>query len=867
MSSINTEPQTETVDESFLVTLNENWSIWREFCFRSAGFDSKLTLQLATPESGKIARQILKQEQVCDDLCNKLSGLVESKLKEAEDKKIFFKAKNKLNKGKIFESELLPSHIQEKMQTLKEEQEKLDLLRNSFLKKYETEELETSERLWQIGQSSKLQEAIIWQNYPAFERSLKPWLTSPYNSQKKNWKDRSREIFLSSYIQRYATKNDTIGFFGPIAWGQISNSDYRLNFEHGEEFIILREIFSEGWAIDAFAEAISNDEEMLPWLYPRRLPYVRVEGNNLFVKDEKPQNLPKKFCKVLEFCEEKLCAKEISEILLKENSSEFRSEIEIFNILKMLNSRNVISWSLEVPWILDFPKHKTLEENFIIQINKIKDEKLRQKAANKFAEYRKAIKLLRTVNDSPTKLIDSFSPEELLDSFFNVENMFFDLTGQKTNRHEGKMYAGRTLIFQECLRDISVSIGQKLLEEISEPISLLLKSANWITNRASEIYSDAFETIYESLVKSENGKTEIDFFLFWKQVNALFFHPTENLANLVLPEFQAKWERILHLSEKQRVLKFNAKDLEKGVMEEFGDNRPGWETAKYHSPDFLIAAESIEQIKQGNHKYILGEFHIGLNTITNMGFMRIHPSPDKILKNFNASFHNRRVILVPPKEMITFRNFPVFNFEKDYCLAFTKDYINFGTDSILHISELIVDRKDGKLHLFTRDKTLSFSLIVVFSDLLSGICANLFKMIAPARHTPRVEIDNLVVNREAWRIPITELDFVREKDAKLRYLEAQRFRLNHGIPRFVFIKFPNEVKPFYLDFESPIFLENIVKIVNKMLKAKEDNEIIISEMLPAHDQLWMNNNAGEIFTNEFRFIFVDNAGLYSKSKQ
>src|SRR5215208_1637537 len=83
---------------------------------------------------------------------------------------------------------------------------------------------------------------------------------------------------LASYLQRYCTKNDTIGFFGPVAWGRFSESPEPITTRPGEDLLAARRVYFEGWAIDALADLLTEDPAMRPWLAPRSSPLLRREG-------------------------------------------------------------------------------------------------------------------------------------------------------------------------------------------------------------------------------------------------------------------------------------------------------------------------------------------------------------------------------------------------------------------------------------------------------------------------------------------------------------------------------------------------------------------------------------------------------------
>src|SRR6185436_13823656 len=77
-------------------------------------------------------------------------------------------------------------------------------------------QMQVSHALNEAASSPRFQEAVIWQNRGAWHRGIKLQLLEPVNSSKQ----RQHEELIAMYLQRYCTKNDTIGFFGPVGWAQ-----------------------------------------------------------------------------------------------------------------------------------------------------------------------------------------------------------------------------------------------------------------------------------------------------------------------------------------------------------------------------------------------------------------------------------------------------------------------------------------------------------------------------------------------------------------------------------------------------------------------------------------------------------------------
>jgi len=59
-----------------------------------------------------------------------------------------------------------------------------------------------------------------------------------------------------NYAQRYCVKNDTIGFFGPVAWGRIEAGEESLDFLPGPSLIKKRQAYFENWAVDRIAASL-----------------------------------------------------------------------------------------------------------------------------------------------------------------------------------------------------------------------------------------------------------------------------------------------------------------------------------------------------------------------------------------------------------------------------------------------------------------------------------------------------------------------------------------------------------------------------------------------------------------------------------
>jgi hypothetical protein len=112
-----------------------------------------------------------------------------------------------------------------------------------------------SARLRTVSRDAAFQEAVTWQNPAALENAV---LKVAAGTTRKPSDRRQREAVVASYWQRYCAKNDTIGFFGPLAWGRVADNAARLTARSGA-LVRERSVHLEAWGVQALAESIDPD--------------------------------------------------------------------------------------------------------------------------------------------------------------------------------------------------------------------------------------------------------------------------------------------------------------------------------------------------------------------------------------------------------------------------------------------------------------------------------------------------------------------------------------------------------------------------------------------------------------------------------
>ncbi len=137
-----------------------------------------------------------------------------------------------------------------------------------------------SAELQSIASQEDFLRAVTWQNHRLVDGTIRSFLQWDPATDNRHFRHRQREELIASYWQRYCVKNDTIGFFGPSGWGKLGGRG-RTRFAPGEGMLRSSEVFFEAWAIDRLAEAIEEIPGMREWLMPRRLSFIKLDGNAL----------------------------------------------------------------------------------------------------------------------------------------------------------------------------------------------------------------------------------------------------------------------------------------------------------------------------------------------------------------------------------------------------------------------------------------------------------------------------------------------------------------------------------------------------------------------------------------------------------
>lgn len=823
-----------------------NWKLWRCFGVRGAGFPTEQVLRLGAPECAAAADVLLDAQEHAEHLLNEALTALRSDLEVAEpqDREQLLRAIQTLKKGKLPKPFNSSGSGHEHLEILRAARANLNPLAEDYGESFLAATDKTSRAIRDVIAEDRFRCAVIWQNRQAVHTSINPLLRKAGDSGARGSKQRQHEEMVASYLQRYCVKNDTIGFFGPMGWGKFLEDGQPLEIRPGETLLAKRNVRFEGWCIDRIAETLAHGRSLDPWLAPRRMPYIRLDGTNLHLGDQQTIKITPKQAFVLHACDGRRTARQIAVGLLSITKLGFRNEREIFASLDELQKLEYIAWDFTVPLQLK------PEEYLRRRLESIDDLALRAQCLGVLNELEQAREHVVEVADDPERLDQALA---------GLETTFTRLTGVSPTRRAGQTYAGRTLIYEDCRRDIEIEAGPDFLQKLGPPLSLLLISARWLTYQAAKRYRQGLRELYHNLAR-RTGSPTVDAITYLQQLKTVFGDQEHRSPAIesVIAEFHQRWAKLLAITPGQRHIRYSCEELRRPLQEMFDAPSPGWTMAGHHSPDIMIVASSPEAIQRGDYELVMGEVHVGANTLKASCFMAQHPDPGELSRWYTSDMPEPKLIPASSKELSFSRAYSMIYSSDDFRLLCTKDTYALPDEKSLPISSLVVEDTSCGLRLRTRDGKQSFEILEACASVMVGQVIQRFSLVGSGRYNPRINFDDLVVARETRRFESKELEFAALKDESERFLAARKWARANGLPRFVFVKVPIEVKPFYVDFASPIYIDILAKVLRRMNEQGEPGALLsVTEMLPQPHETWLCDAEGNRYTSEFRCVAVE----------
>ncbi|HEU0036708.1 MAG TPA: lantibiotic dehydratase [Kofleriaceae bacterium] len=810
--------------------LGQHWLVWEWGCLRAPGFAAEDILRLASPDVARAADAVIRDAELVEQARTRAIDV----LVRAPASKLVNKTIKALRRGELPATlDALEPALQTELQPVVRATEQLARTRATAETLLEDEATRVANALHGTARSPQFREALLWQNRGAVHGSIDALLRRPADA--RDSKTREQQRLVAMCLQRYCVKNDTIGFFGPVGWLRLRDDPEPIVVRPGTSLLASRSVYFEYWAIDALARTLARDPELRPAMKPRRAPRVFLDGNVLWHPNGKQIELPDVFARVLAAIDGERTARQVASAVLADGGG-LDSEPEVYELLDQLAAKGLCSWALELPTATFHPEHE------LRALIAGADEAPRTRALA-------ALDQLEARRDAVARAAGD--PDALDHALHELESAFETLTGEAASRKGGETYAGRTLVFEDCRRDLEVDLGTAFVERLGPPMALVLDSARWYTHAIATRYHAAFGALYREL----RASGEVTLLRFQQHMTPLFPGPRHDagIAYEVARELETRWETILRVGDGATKQIVRAVDeLRAAVADAFDAPAPGWPSARHHSPDILIAADGIDAIKRGRYQIVLGELHVGFNTVTLPCLLKEHPEPAILVRAREEDLPAPGIAPVWSKARNRADLFSVSR--HDFELETGETRSGRTRDHVLQTGELVIEERDDVLVARTRDGARRFSLVALLEQHLIAESFSRFRIVGRRPHVPRVVLGDLIIQRETWHVDAATLGFAQERTELDRFAGARRHAERHDMPRMIYVKTDAEAKPFFVDLESPILVEILAKQV------KRAQRVSFSEMAPDLNACWLTDREGRRYTSELRLAVTDERG-------
>ena len=683
-----------------------------------------------------------------------------------------------------------------------------------------------------IAAEDRFREAVAWQN-PAL---LHDCLDKTVAGEPRTVRGRNHELTITSYLQRYCLKNDTIGFFGPVGWARFDPDDSGVSMTPGPGLLSRRTTYFEGWAIDAVTEALAARVEVWPWLRPRRAAAASLTGWLLRLPLGKPVKLSATEVRILSRCDGRRTIRDL-----------VGDPADPGAVAALLRLRELGAAEID----LGISRSAWPERDLAARIDAIADPGVRARTRAPLDELVAGRDAVAAASGHRDRLV---AGQELAAAFERI-------TGRAAARSKGGSYAGRTLVHEDTVRDISVRLGRSVFEPLARPLGVTLDSAVWLANAIGDRYA----TRAGAVLDRSGGELPLARLLggVLPDLRQLATGSVESddVAE-VTAEFQARWRRVLDLPldafDRPRH-QVDGATVAARAAAEFATGPARWPGARWHSPDLMLVADDRAALDRGDVDVVLGELHCATNTLETRVFVAQHPEPERLRAMAAASGLDGRICFIPRRDDGVPSRF--WWAAETQLPSYT--YIAVGAESIappaaattLPVALLVARRKGDAVIVTQHAGGPEYDFVEVIGDLLGLTIVNAFQPVAGARHRPRVTIDRMVLCREAWTFPAVEADWAFVKDEAKRYAAARRWRRTNGLPERGFFRVPVERKPMAVDFRS-LTLVNLFGKAIRRTAAAGPREVAVTEMLPDLDRLWLADAEGARYTAELRVVAV-----------
>ena len=665
------------------------------------------------------------------------------------------------------------------------------------------EQRQSRKDLWQFYQSNRVREALFLlcpNLLDTAEHRLNRIPLKKFTSS-----DRMLARRLYSFIQRFGAKNETTSFFGPMTYGTVEEDleDETLGPE-SPTGISKKEVFPAFWAVTELGRAIARDPAIRPYLPIRRIAASRVtetHGVNLRGQRVSLSELSRKLFGLVDGTS---TLSDLSRIMDVPTA-------ELEAALRPLERGGFAMRDLEPLSTTPYPL-KDLEE-------RLPDHPSAQ-------VWREKIQAFQDLLD---QFADTGYPErrQVLDQ---AETFFEKTTGKEARRGAGEMYADRGILYEECRGDL---MPFHLPGHQVKAMENALTPALNLGATFGQLRRKAVRQLAQRVLEDQGGAMN---FMAFAQAMDQWANRGE-LSPLLEPRKQLI-----------QTLTDMVADANDGHVARLDPDQLAEWVEPPAQPLFASPDVMFQRQPSGKLLFVIGEVHPYVFAWGSQGHFA--PDADKLaranddLRPWGGEERMATVLRRRRHKGLVSEAFPGFMIE-------VTGRAGCPSEKRLAIADLeVVTGPEGPQLMTPRGPV---DLYVGEDDQLHlQVFAPPQIVMPPVRlgnHTPRIEIGDLVFQRERWFLPEGSQKEIEEATTNSElFIAVAKARHEQGWPRYVFAKSKTEPKPILLDFNNPFALEMLRHLLQM-------GPVALAEMLPSPEGLWLRRSDGG-YTSELRLSMI-----------
>lgn len=808
------------------------WLLWRQFVLRGAGFPVSLVDRLCADGAAVAAdrhmdalRDVKRcREAAIDEVSRAFAAT------DAADRRTLW-----ARRRRIFSGTAAIGVGGEQEDALARAIEAQRAASTAYLAAFDREAAAAAAEIARIAADPRFHEAGLWQNHSAVRR-----VRHSLGADRGNRHRRALE-FVAMQIQRYAVKNDSIGFFGPIGWGHVSEEPVSVAVRPGPSLIDRREVFFEGWCIDALVDRFNEDRSLVPWTSPRLATGVWTDAAHVYAPARGVVPTTALQRRVLDLCDGCRTAADIATAVATTPESGASSDAQVFDVLHKLVGMGLLVWRLEVAPQLH--PERELEARVAL----VGDPVLREACAG-------AVRELVDARDRVARAAGRAG--ELASALEALDATFVRLTGREPSRRPGEMYAGRGIVYEDCRRNCDVTLGRDFLARVGPPLSLVLDGARWASAELADAVRRHMRRTHAEM-RAQAAAEAIEGHAFFERLMRTAPRTLPALLRDLRQRVQAAWQSLLQADYRASRVTRDVGEIAGRARDAFQVRTGLWTRAQYISPDIMIAARSLAALRRGEYHCVLGEVHT-TNSLLWSSFGSQHPHPQWLVDALARDTGDRTAVFNQvPKDAWLARTALSLYAPGAWQYQFGDLPPRYTCRPAAAAMFVAVDTGET-IVMRARDGSLEFDAVDLIGTFLGTKANEIIKhWRLDEAHVPRVTIGDLTIARERWTMTPAEMPFLADRDRSSQFAAARAWALERGMPRRVFYKSPAEEKPCYLDFNSPVYTALFVK---QMKPLAGDASVRIEEMLPDVDDAWLVDVEGSRYTCELRLAALPAPG-------